>query len=80
MQFGEVGGEGHVVERPAVELGVEPPQRAGVGPPRVRADGGLDQAPRGRRRPADLGLFGVGPGGRIIHVKGNVRPINARFG
>ncbi len=70
MQLGEVGGQGHIVERPSVEPGVEAAERAGVGPPGVRADGGLDQPSRGLRRVVDLGLFGVGPGGRIIHVKG----------
>ena len=70
MQLGEVGGQGHIVERPAAELGVQPPARAGVRPAGVRADGGLDQAARGRCRTADSGLFGVGPGGPIIHVKG----------
>ena len=63
VQLGEVGGQGHIVERPAVEPGVEPPQRAGVGAPGVLADGGLDQAARGRRGPADRGLFGVDPDG-----------------
>ena len=70
MQLGEVGGQRRVVELAAVEPGVEPPERAGVGPPGVRADGGLDQAARRLRRPPDRGLFGVGSGGRIIHVKG----------
>ena len=68
MQLGEVRREGHVVELAAVEPGIEAAERAGVGPPGVRADGGLDQAARGRRRPPDHGLFGVGPGGLIIHV------------
>ena len=45
-----------------VILALEPPARPDVGAPRVRADGGLDQAARGRCRAADLGLFGVGPG------------------
>ena len=62
MQLGEVGGQGHVVELAAIEPGVEPPERAGVGAAGVRADRGLDQAARGRRRPADRGLFGVDPG------------------
>ena len=75
MQLGEVRREGHVVELAAVEPGIEAAERAGVGPPGVRADGGLDQAARGRRRPPDHGLFGVGPGGLIIHVKGNAHPI-----
>ena len=35
----------------AFELRVEPPERPGVGSPRVRADGGLHQAPRGLCRP-----------------------------
>ena len=34
----------------ACELCVEPPERPGVGSPRVRADGGLHQAPRGAGR------------------------------
>ena len=63
VQLGEVGGHARVVELAPAEPGVEPPQRAGVGTPRVRADGGLDQAARGLRRPPDLGLCGVGPGG-----------------
>ena len=54
MQLGEVGGQRHVVELAAVEPGVEPPQRAGVGAAGVRADGGLDQASRGRCRAADI--------------------------
>ena len=75
MQLGEVRREGHVVERAAGESGVEAAERAGVGPPGVRADGGLDQASGGRLRAADHGFFGVDPGGLIIHVKGNARPI-----
>ena len=63
MQFGEVGGQGHVVELAPVEPGIEAPERTGVGPPRVLADGGLDQAARGRHGPPDRGLFGVDPGG-----------------
>ena len=78
VELGEVGGQGHIMELASVEPGVEPPERAGVGPPRVRADRGLDQAARGRRRPPDRGRFGVGPGGPIIHVKGNARPIFIR--
>ena len=70
MQLGEVGGEGHIVERPAVEPSVKPPQRAAVGAAGVRADGGLDQPARGRCRPSDLGLFRVDPDGPIIHDKG----------
>ena len=73
MQLGEVGGEAHVVELASVEPGVQPPERAGVRAAGVRADGGLDQAAGGRSRPADRGLFGVGPGGRILHVNGNYR-------
>ena len=63
MQLGEVGGQTRVVELAAVEPGVEAAERAGVGPSGVRADGGLDQAARGRCRTADSGLFGVDPGG-----------------
>ena len=59
MQLGEVGGQGHIVELAPVEPGVEPPERARVGSPRVRADGGLDEAARGLRRPFDRGLFGA---------------------
>ena len=55
------------------EPGVEPPERPGVGAAGVRADGGLDQPARGLSRSADRGLFGVGPGGPIIHVNGNYR-------
>ena len=66
MQLGEVRREGHVVELASVEPGVEPPERASVGPSGVRADGGLDQPERGLRRMADRGLGGVDPGGRII--------------
>ena len=73
-QLGEVGGQGHVVELAAVEPGVEPPQRAGVGAAGVLADGGLDQAPCGRRGPPDRGLCGVDPGGPIIHDEGNADP------
>ena len=69
VQFGEVRRQRCVVELAAVEPGVEPPERAGVGPSGVRADGGLDQPASGRSRAADLGLFGVDPGGPIIHVK-----------
>ena len=63
VQLGEVRREGHVVELSAVEPGVEAAERVGVGPSGVRADGGLDQAARGRCRTADRGLFGVDPGG-----------------
>ena len=73
VQLGEVGRQGHVVELAPVEPGVEAAERAGVRPSGVRADGGLDQPARGLSRSADCGLFGVGPGGRIIHVKGNYR-------
>ena len=59
MQLGEVGGQGHVVERPPVEPGVEPPERARVGAARVRADGGLDQAARGLSLAADRSLFAI---------------------
>ena len=45
----------------AFEPSVEPPERPGLGPPRVRADGGLHQAPRGLCRPSGRGLFGVHP-------------------
>ena len=73
VQLGEVGGQGHIVELAGVEPGVEPSERPGVGPPGVRADGGLDQPARGRRWPLDRGLLGVDPGGPIIHVKGTGR-------
>ena len=79
VQLGEVRREGHVVELAAVEPGVEPPERARVGAARVRADGGLDQAARGLCRTADRGLFGVDPGGTIIHVNGNYRPSFGRL-
>jgi len=75
VQLGEVGGQGHVVELAAVEPGVEPPQRPGVGAAGVLADGGLDQAARRRRGRPDRDLLGVGPGGRIIHVKGQLSVI-----
>ena len=78
MELGDVGRKTRIVELPPVEPGVEPPERAGVGPPGVRADGGLDQPARGRCWPADRGLFGVDPDGGIIHVNGNARPIEAR--
>ena len=39
MQFGEVGGQRRVVELAAVEPGVKPPERAGVGAAGIRADG-----------------------------------------
>ena len=68
MQLGEVGGQRHIVELAAVEPGVQPPERPGVGPPGIRADGGLDEAARGRRGWPDRGLFGVDPGGLMIHV------------
>ena len=73
VELGDVGRKTRIVELPPVEPGVEPPERAGVGPPGVRADGGLDQPARGRRHAADRGLFGVDPGGPIIHVNGNYR-------
>ena len=66
----EVGGQGHIVERPRVEPGVEPPERPGVGPPGVRADGGLDQPARGLCRAADRGPGGVGSGRLILNDKG----------
>ena len=56
-------GEARVVELAAVKPSVAAPERAGVGAARVRADGGVDQAARGRRLAADSGLFGVDPGG-----------------
>ena len=68
MQLGQVRGQGHIVELAAVEPGVQPPERAGIGAAGVRADGGLDQPVRGRRRAADRDLVGVDPGGPIIHV------------
>ena len=61
VQFGKVGSEVRVVELAAVEPRVEPPQRASVGAAGILADGGLDQAARGRLRPADHGLLGVEP-------------------
>ena len=73
VQLGEVGRQGHVVELAPVEPGVEAAERAGVRPSGVRADGGLDEAACGRRRSADRGLGRVDPGGKIIHVNGNVR-------
>ena len=73
MEFGEVGGQGHIVELAPVEPGVEAPQRPGVGSPGVLADGGLNQAARGPRRRPDRGLFRVDPGGLILHVNGNYR-------
>ena len=42
VQLGEVRREGHVIELAAVEPGVEPPPRPGVGAAGVRAYGGLD--------------------------------------
>ena len=57
---------GHIVELAAVEPDVEAPERAGVGPAGVRADGGFDQASRGHRRSADRGLYGDDPGGRRL--------------
>ena len=74
VQLGEVGGQRHIVELAPSSQASSPSERAGVGAAGVRADGGLDQAARGRRRAADCGLFGVGPGGPIIHVNGNARP------
>ena len=63
MELGEVRGQRCVVELAPVEPSVDPPQRPGVSPARVRTDGGLDQAARGRGRTTDLGLCGVDPGG-----------------
>ena len=69
MQLGEVGGQGRVVDLAAAEPGVEPAERAGVGPPGVRADGGLDEAARGLCRAADRGLFGVVLAGESFMLK-----------
>ena len=44
VEFGEVGGEGLVVEPAAGEPGVEPAQSAGVRPAGVRGDGGRGEA------------------------------------
>ena len=76
--LGEVGCQGHVVELPPVEPGVETPQRPGVGPAGVLADGSLDEAARGRCGPPDRGLSGVDPGRCIIHVTGKSAEQNDR--
>ena len=77
MQLGEVRREGHVVELAAVEPDVEPPERAGVGPSGVWADGGLDQPARG------LSSVGRSPGlpKRAIigrRSRGGLRPESAQ--
>ena len=53
MELGEVGGQGRVIERAPVELGVELAVGAGVGAAGVVADRGVDQATRRGRRVAD---------------------------
>ena len=54
----------------AVEPGVEPAERAGVGPAGVRAERGGGEAARGRRRPLERGGGGAAGRGRLIHVNG----------
>ena len=57
VELGEVGGQGRVVELPAAgEPGVELAEGAGVGAAGIGADRGVDQAARGRARPAERGL------------------------
>ena len=46
------GGQGRVIELPAGEPGVELAEGVGVGAAGVGADGGVDQAARGRARRA----------------------------
>ena len=81
MQLGEVGGQGRVVDLAAAEPGVEPAERAGVGPPGVRADGGLDEAARGLCRGPIAASWGSILAGESFMVKVTPRPIiRARAG
>ena len=56
VELGEVGGQGRVIEPEAVEPSVELAEGAGVGAAGIGADRGVDQAARGRARPADRGV------------------------
>ena len=78
VELGEVEGEGRVVERAAGEPGVEPVERAGVGPAGVRAERGGGEAARGRRGPLERGGGGGAGRGRILHVNWNYRPSKGR--
>jgi len=51
VHLSEAGGHGGVVELRRLRATRRAPERPGVGSPRVRADGGLHQAPRGLCRP-----------------------------
>ena len=79
VEIGEVGGQGRVIELLAVEPGVELAEGAGVGAAGIGADRGVDQAARGRARPADRGVGRGDPGGLIIHDNGTYRPSIGRF-
>ena len=61
----EVGGQGHIVERPVGEPGVEPPERAGVRAAGVRADGG------GRPIAASAGSVLAGKSFTLMVIIGN---------
>ena len=51
VELGEVGGEGRVLEPPAVEPGGQAAEGPGVRPAGVRAEGGLGEASGARARP-----------------------------
>ena len=70
---GEVGGQGRVIELPAIEPSVELAEGAGVGSAGVVAHRGVDQAARGHARMADRGLSRSDHGERILHDNGNYR-------
>ena len=60
VEFGEVGGEGCVLERATIEPGVEAAERPGVRPVSVRAEGGLGELAGGPRQALKRGSAGVG--------------------
>ena len=66
-ELGEVHGQGCVIEPEATEPGIELAEGAGVGAAGVVAEGGVDQAARGRARPADRAVGRGEHGERIIH-------------
>ena len=70
MELGQVGGQGRVIEPPAVEPGVELAEGAGVRPAGVVAQRGVDQAARGRRGAADGRLGRRDLDERILHHNG----------
>ena len=71
VKLGQVGGQGRVIEPPAVEPSVELAEGAGSGAAGVVGQRGVDQAARGRRGAADRRLEGIDPSGQILHDTGN---------